>query len=190
MSIHIETGNIFFNNANSGGSIYDFLAAQQNYDKKLLKFDFTFCTHYESCVSGYLVAIKNTNNGMYDMLPNKNSKLLFYIFNDYFHRHREPVQKVRHTIIAEDEYGQLELKKKDQSYFRGKLLEISKQENFQSENFGTDAIENELIFHTINDLQISKHFYYTLYEQIANNLREMILLVEFNTTKPLTEICN
>ena len=38
MIIHIETGNIFFDNvnSNSGESIYDFFIAQQDYTKKLL----------------------------------------------------------------------------------------------------------------------------------------------------------
>ena len=36
ISILIENGIIFFHNANSGESIFDFFAAQQDYNKKLL----------------------------------------------------------------------------------------------------------------------------------------------------------
>ena len=36
MSIHMKTCNIFFDNVNNGETILDFIAAQQDYDKKLL----------------------------------------------------------------------------------------------------------------------------------------------------------
>ena len=46
MSIHIETGNIFFENASSGENILDFIAAQQNYDIKLLQIKFSYSADY------------------------------------------------------------------------------------------------------------------------------------------------
>ena len=39
------------------------------------------------------------------MLTNKNSKLLFYSFNDYLNRRGLPVQFFRHTIISNNTYG-------------------------------------------------------------------------------------
>ena len=40
MSIHIETGNLIFDDANSGESIFDFFAAQKDSNNKLLHIEF------------------------------------------------------------------------------------------------------------------------------------------------------
>ena len=54
MSIHIGTGNTFFNNKNSIENICDIFLAQQDYSKKLLKLKFTFSADCEAYVSEYL----------------------------------------------------------------------------------------------------------------------------------------
>ena len=69
-NVHIKTGNIFFDDVNSGESIYDFLADKQSYNQKLLEFTFMFSADFESYVSEYLNAIKKTNDHKYDMLTN------------------------------------------------------------------------------------------------------------------------
>ena len=58
------------------------------------------------------------------MVTNKNFKFLFKTFNNslnnldnfYLNMLGEPVQKVRHTIISEDEQGLLNLQNRDLSY--------------------------------------------------------------------------
>ena len=81
------------------------------------------------------------------MLTNKNSKFLFYNFNNYLNRCGEPVEKVRHTV-------------KDWSNFIEKLFQVSEKENFELENNRTeiDSVENKLLLDTISNLQICKHF--------------------------------
>ena len=151
MSIYIKTGNIFFNNVNSVESIYDFLVAQQSYNIKKMEFGFTF---QQTTNLMFLNTIKNTNIAIKaqtkdknDMLTNKKSKFLFYNFNSYINRQAKQVQKVRHTIISEDEHELLELhKKKVRSYFLGKILEISEKDNFELANEGSEikSVKNEL----------------------------------------------
>ena len=97
---HIETGNIFFDNVNSEESILDFIAAQQDYDKKLLQIEFNYSVDYDNYVFKYLMAIKSENDDKYDILTNKNSKFLFYNFNVYLYRRGLPVQYLRHTIVS------------------------------------------------------------------------------------------
>lgn len=58
------------------------------------------------------IAIKAQTKDKNDMLTNKKSKFLFYNFNSYINRQAKQVQKVRHTIISEDEHELLELHKK------------------------------------------------------------------------------
>lgn len=93
------------------------------------------------------IAIKAQTKDKNDMLTNKKSKFLFYSFNSYINRQAKQVQKVRHTIISEDEHELLELhKKKVRSYFLGKILEISEKDNFELANEGSEikSVKNEL----------------------------------------------
>lgn len=46
----------------------------------------TFSADYEAYISEYLMTIKSNNDNKYHMLTNKNSKLLFYHFNDNLYR--------------------------------------------------------------------------------------------------------
>ena len=55
--------------------------------------EFTFSADYKAHVQEYLITIKNVN----DMLASKNSKFLFYSFNDYLNRKGLLVQYAKHT---------------------------------------------------------------------------------------------
>ena len=58
LSIHIETGNIYYDNFDTGESIYFFFTAQQNYTKKILSEEFRFFDRYEDYIMNYLTQIK------------------------------------------------------------------------------------------------------------------------------------
>ena len=47
LKIHIETGNIFFNNLDTNESIYGFFQQQENQSKAKINFEFTFTDSYE-----------------------------------------------------------------------------------------------------------------------------------------------
>ena len=84
------------------------------------------------------MAINSTKNEKHDMLTNKNSKFLFYNFNNYFDRQIQPVESVRHTIISEGKHGLLELQRKDWLNFIENVIEMPEKENFELENEGDD----------------------------------------------------
>ena len=174
MFIHIEIGKIFFENKNSGESIYDFFYLQQNYSKKLLKMKFIFSADYKAYVSKYLMAEKSTNDDKYNMLTKKNSKFCFYNFDDYLDRLCRPVERVRHSIVSENEHGFLELLRKVWLCFiEKKVLELFEGEKIDLNEF--DDLEGELLPDIVSNLQICKYFYNTLYNSVADNFREMIL---------------
>ena len=68
ISIHIESGDIFFDNEIALESIYLFMYAQQNYEKKLLKFKLWYGGDFDSYLSTYLAVIKSGNDNKYDIL--------------------------------------------------------------------------------------------------------------------------
>ena len=84
-STYIDTGNIFliisaadFKVRNSKSeSIFSFIAARQDYDKKLLQIEFSCSDAYDIHVSKISMRIKGEHHYKYDILHNENSKFLF-----------------------------------------------------------------------------------------------------------------
>lgn len=64
-------------------SIYGFFKNQEDETKKLIDFEFILSDDYEYYFMKHLVNIKDGQDEKYDMFTNKNSKFLFYHFNNY-----------------------------------------------------------------------------------------------------------
>ena len=82
-----------------------------------------------------ILAIKNVNDNRYDMFTHKNSKYLFYNFNNYLNRTGIPVQFVRHTLIYDDNYALTILQEKYWQYSIEIILEVSERGSLQLEQF-------------------------------------------------------
>ena len=54
IKIHVETGDIFFDNVNSNESIYNFFLTQQDETKKLLKIELDFSDDYDDYITKFL----------------------------------------------------------------------------------------------------------------------------------------
>ena len=69
------------------------------------------------------------------------------------------------------------MQKQDWLYFKENLLEVSEKKN-DLENNGTeiDSVENKLLLDTISNLETCRHFNNTMYNTVADNLQEMILV--------------
>ena len=117
----------------------------------------------------------STSDNKYDMLTNKNSKLLIYHFSNYLDRQLRLVKRARHTIIFEDEHGLHELQWKGWPYLIGKVLAMSQKVYVELQNEEEKDLENKLLLDVINIFDICKHFYDTLYNSAVTNVRQMIV---------------
>ena len=75
------------------------------------------------------------------MLKHKNSIFLFYDFNGFLNRINRPVQLVRHTSIADNDYALAILQEKIWPYFIERILKISRKNSLEIESLGTATIE-------------------------------------------------
>ena len=66
LSIHIETGNIYHDNVDTGESIYSFFIAQQDHTKKRMSEQFQFFESYEEYIMNYLTQIENETDDARD----------------------------------------------------------------------------------------------------------------------------
>ena len=99
LSIHIETENIYYDNIDTGASIYSFFITQQDHTKKLMSEEFQFLDSYE----GYELSVTNWKWKRWcawDAFHN-NIKFLFYQFNQYLVQLGKSLKLIRHTVIAQ-----------------------------------------------------------------------------------------
>ena len=102
MKIHIESGKIFINNQITRESLCDFLRAQQDLTKKILKVNVAITDDFNYYVKDVLA---NITSDRYDMNFNSTSKFLFYNFNTFRQAQWKSFLEIRHSVIAEDDYA-------------------------------------------------------------------------------------
>ena len=77
LAIHIETGNIYFDNFNTKKILYNLILMQQDTSKKILNVRIIFGEDFQQYTRKYLAGIKVKIDEKYDITTNKNSKYLF-----------------------------------------------------------------------------------------------------------------
>ena len=93
LSIHIKSGNIFYQNFNTNENVYSFVLAQQDETK-------------EKFIKNYFLSFSSDNIEKFDLFTNKNSKYLLYKFNDWIES-LQGTEKItiQHTAKAKDSFG-------------------------------------------------------------------------------------
>ena len=129
LKIHIETGNMFFNNLDTDESIYGFFQQQENQSKAKINFEFSFIDSYEDYFDWLVQGFKGNKDQKYDVLTNKTSKYLFYWFNDYVEGLLQPIKPVHHSIITDDDLTLVVIQSENWQYFIETILTASKTNN-------------------------------------------------------------
>ena len=76
-SIRIETRNTYYDNIDTGESIYSFLSRSKLYEKLMPK-ELQFFDNYKDYIMNYLTKIESQSDDALDVLTHKNTKFLFY----------------------------------------------------------------------------------------------------------------
>ena len=83
LSIHVDTGEIFYENHNTGENFYNFLIAQQNKEAAFIPKKFSYKNSFKAYVSQFLQTFSIDDVEKYDLFAHKKVKYFFYEFNDY-----------------------------------------------------------------------------------------------------------
>ena len=113
---NVESGDIFYENRNTGENFYNFLLARQNDDAAFIPKKFSYHRNFESYIGKFLLAFSIYDVEKYDLFAHKNSKYLFYQFNDYIKAYRNSRHKIKHTRKMLDVVGMQKLEKKANSF--------------------------------------------------------------------------
>ena len=173
LKIHIETGNIYYDNNDTNESIHNFILAQLNPIAGEINHDFTFDRDYSTYFQWINDAFSESKRNKLDILTNKNSKFLFYHFNDHLQQNNQKVQNAKHTVVTEDFIAAEQIQDRNWKYLVDKLLLFSENaiNSSEKENFLLDTKENLLILKKTHD---------QLYNQIAKNFNEMLKKMPFD----------
>ena len=102
LKIHIETGNIYYNDTDTNESIFEFMKNQQNTSKGIintdLKFDWTYKNYFQWILNGF----EEQEKTRYDLFSFKNTKYLVYRFNDFQNSIGEPLIKIGHGVVTDN----------------------------------------------------------------------------------------
>ena len=90
LSIHVESGGVFYNNHNTGENFYSFLLSKQNENVASVPEKFSYRNNFENYISAFLQDFSIDDQQKLDLLAFKNSKYLFYRFNDYVKTYGNP----------------------------------------------------------------------------------------------------
>ena len=159
LKIHLESGEIYQDNINTGESLCNFLRAQEDVSKKFLNLDINFSGNLEYYIREILDGVLDDK---FDVHVNSTSKLLFYRFNNLRRSFGLSTFAIRHTQISDA----LEtLQNKIWPYFVKTVLEISNGDIDLSSV--TDQNEINIKNETFENLNICKEYYNSIYNNIA-----------------------
>ena len=102
LSIHAESGNIFYQNFNRNENFYSFLIAQQDQTKTIIPKRISYHYSFQKYISKYLPSFSIDDAKKFDLFVNKNSEYLFYKFNDQIEALGGEKRIIWHTVKMKD----------------------------------------------------------------------------------------
>ena len=113
IQILVETGDIFYENHNTGEKIYNFFIAEENDQAAFVPKKFSYRNGFEAYISQYLRAFSIDNVEKNDLYAHKDAKYLFYRFNEYVKAYGSHRRKIRHTRKFKDSVGMQKFEEKN-----------------------------------------------------------------------------
>ena len=83
LSIHVESGNIFYQNFYTNENFYSFLLAKQDETKSIVSKRISYSYSFEKYIQSYLPSFSIDDVEKYDLYSHKNTTHLLYKFNDW-----------------------------------------------------------------------------------------------------------
>ena len=145
LSIHVESGDIFYDNHNTDENFYSFLLSQQNDEAAYVPKKFSYKNSFETYIGSFLQSFSIDDQEKFDLLAFKNSKYLFYRFNDFIKVYENPRYRLLHTKKMLDCVGIKKIEEKNKQFLFEKIIHAIEFENL----FATDSERKPEITSTI-----------------------------------------
>ena len=134
LSIHLELGDIFYDNHNTDKNFYNFLLSQQNDEAACVPKKFSYNNSFEKYITTFLQAFSIDDQEKFDLLAFKNSKYLFYRFNDFVKAYGNPRYKLLHIRKMLDSADLKKVEDKNKQFLIEKIIHGGEFENLYQSN--------------------------------------------------------
>ena len=180
LKIHVETGNIYYDDKDTNESIHDFIIAQQNPISGVIEHNFVFNRDYITYFDWLINGFSTYQKQKLDIFKNKNSKFLFDHFNDYLQQAKLELKKIKHSVVTQDYIAAEEIQNKDWKYFVESVLKssIEPKEKESVKRFQLDALEN---------ITIVKKTYEKLYNTVAKSFFSTLQKLPFEERENISD---
>ena len=174
LSIHVQSGDMFYDNHNTGENFYRFLLSQQNNEAAFVPKKVSYRNSFEQYITTFLQAFSIDDQEKFDLLAFKNSKYLFYRFNDFIKAYGNPRYKLLHTRKMLDSSGIKKVEEKNKQFLIEKIIHGVEFENFYQSN----PEKKPEIMETIESnnriaRRVYQHLYYDLAELFGEYVQSM-----------------
>ena len=122
LSIHVESGDIFYDNHNTEENFYSFLLSQQNDEAAYVLKTFSYSDTFEKYITSFLQLFSIDDQEKFDLLAFKDSKYLLYRFNDFVQMYGNPRYKLLHTRKMLDAVGLQKVEEKNNQFLIEKVI--------------------------------------------------------------------
>ena len=180
LKIHVETGNIYYDNNDTNESIHNFVIAQANPISGEIDHKFTFDRDYVTYFQWLTDAFSESKKNKLDIFTNKNSKFLFYHFNDYLEQNGDQMKKIKHSVVTQDYIAAEQIQDKNWKYFVESLLSFS-------QNATDKEYQKSFLLDTQENLVILKKTYEKLYNQISKQFNTTLNKMPFDLFKEIKD---
>ena len=175
LSIHVESGDIFYDNHNTEENFYIFLLFQQNDEAAYVPQKFSYNNTFEKYITSFLQNFSIDDQEKFNLLSFKNSKYLFYRFNDFVKIYGNPRYKLLHTRKMLDSVALKNLEDKNKQFLVEKINHQVQFENFYQAN---PEQKPEMIKTIESNYKVARRVYQHPYFDIAELFYEYIQSID------------
>ena len=184
LSIHDESGDVFYDNHNTEENFYSFLLSQQNDEAAYVPKKFSYNDTFEKYITSFLQNFSIDDQEKFDLLSFKNSKYLFYRFNDFVKIYGNPRYKLLHTRKMLDSTALKKLEDRNKQFLVEKIIQGVEFENI----YQSHPEQNPEMIQTLeSNYKVARRVYQHLYFDIAELFHEYIRSIDLYEQQDIEE---
>ena len=178
LKIHIETGNIYYQDTETNKSISEFMKNQQDILKGFINTDFKFDGSYKSYFRWILNEFDAQQKTKYYIFSQKH-KIFSLSFSDFQNSIGKPLIRIRHSLVTDNYLAAEGTQNQNWQYFIERVKEVCKSKEIGS----TIQPAEEFLLSTVENVTLTKKVCNMVYNMVARNFYSTILKLSVDEKK-------
>ena len=171
LGIHVDSGDIFYDNHNTEESFSSFLLSQQNEEAAFVPKKSSYSNTFEKYITSFLQNLSIDDQEKFDLLTFKNSKYLFYRLNDFVKVYGNPRHRLLHTRKMKDSVALKKIEDNNKQFLVEKII--------HDVGFGNkNQIKSEIVETLESNYKLNRRVYQQLYNDIVELFHEYIQSID------------